>query len=56
MKDVYRVLKNAGAVKLIGKENIFPGSVDNPNIATRNALKRAQEILGTSEADVRIFS
>jgi len=56
MKDVYRVLKNAGAVELIGKENIFPGSVDNPNIATRNALKRAQKILGTREADVRIFS
>jgi SulP family sulfate permease len=56
MKDVYRVLKNAGSVELIGKDNIFPGSVDNPNIATRNALKRAQEILGTREADVRIFS
>ncbi len=54
MKEVYRVLKNAGAVPVIGKENIFPGSVDNPNIATRNALKRAQEILGTKEVDVRI--
>ncbi len=55
MKEVYRVLKNSGAVKVIGKENIFPGSVDNPNLATRNALKRAQEILGTREVDVRIF-
>ncbi len=56
MKEVYRVLKNAGSVELIGKDNIFPGSVDNSNLATRNALKRAQEILGTRDADVRIFS
>lgn len=55
MKDVYKVLKNAGAVEIIGKENIFPGSIENPNIATRNALKRAQEILGTKDVDVRIF-
>jgi SulP family sulfate permease len=55
MKEVYRVLKRSGAVQVIGKENIFPGSVGNPNLATRNALKRAQEILGTREIDVRIF-
>ena len=55
MKDVYRVLKSSGAVKFIGRENIFPGSVSNPNIATRNALKRAQEIIGSSDVDVRIF-
>ena len=55
MKDVYRVLKSSGAVKFIGRENIFPGSVSNPNIATRNALKRAQEVIGSSDVDVRIF-
>jgi SulP family sulfate permease len=55
MKDVYRVLKNSGLVEVIGRENIFPGSTANPNIATRNALKRAQEILGTTKADVKIY-
>ncbi|MEC9327857.1 MAG: SulP family inorganic anion transporter [Verrucomicrobiota bacterium] len=55
MKDVYRVLKNSGAVDFIGKENIFPGSFGNPNLATRNALKRAQEIIGSSNVDVKIF-
>lgn len=55
MKDVYRVLKNSGLVDVLGRENIFPGSTQNPNLATRNALKRAQELLGDAKAEVRIY-
>ncbi len=55
MKEVYRVLKDSGLVEVIGRDNIFPGSATNPNIATRNALKRAQKILGVADADVHIF-
>jgi len=55
MKDVYKVLRDSGLVDVIGRENIFPGSTTNPNISTRNALKRAQQILGSAEADVRIY-
>lgn len=54
-KEVYRVLKNAGMIPVIGRENLFIGSAQNPNLSTRNALKRAQAILGTASADVRIF-
>lgn len=54
-KDVYRVLKNSGMVEGVGRDNIFMGSPRNPNLSTRNALKRAQELLGTKEADIRIF-
>ena len=54
-KDVYKVLKNSGMVEVIGRDNIFPGSPENPNLATRNALKRAQELLGTREAEIQIF-
>jgi SulP family sulfate permease len=54
-KDVYRVLKDSGMVEVIGKDNIFPSSPSNPNLATRNALKRAQQILGTDEPEVRIY-
>lgn len=54
-KEVYRVLRNSGMVEIIGKKNLFMGSPRNPNLSTRNALLRAQEILGTSQADVRIF-
>ncbi|MCB1972117.1 MAG: hypothetical protein KDG54_17070, partial [Geminicoccaceae bacterium] len=55
MKDVYRVLKNAGMVEVIGRDNIFLNSPRNPNLSTRNALKRAQQLLGTTKADIRIF-
>ena len=54
-KDVYRVLKNAGSVEVIGRDNIFLNNPRNPNLSTRNALKRAQVLLGTTEADIRIF-
>ncbi|MEM7602937.1 MAG: SulP family inorganic anion transporter, partial [Verrucomicrobiota bacterium] len=54
-KEVYRVLKNAGTVEVIGRKNIFANNPRNPNLSTRNALKRAQELLGTTEADIRIF-
>lgn len=55
MRDLYRVLKNAGMVEVIGRENIFMGSTANPNLSTRNALKRAQVILGGEKAEVKIF-
>jgi sulfate permease, SulP family len=55
LKDLYRVLKDAGMVEVIGKENLFPASPSNPNLSTRNALRRAQEILGIKDADVRIY-
>ena len=54
-KDVYRVLKNAGMIDVIGRDNIFLASPANPNLSTRNALKRAQEILGIKDAEVRIY-
>lgn len=54
-KEVYRVLKNADMIDIIGRKNIYLNSPRNPNLSTRNALKRAQEVLGTTEADIRIF-
>ncbi len=55
LKDVYRVLRDSGLTEVIGKDNIFLASPSNPKVATRNALKRAQKILGTTEAEVKIF-
>ena len=54
-KDVYRVLFRSGTVETIGRDNIFMGSTRNPNLSTRNALKRAQQLLGTSEAEIQIL-
>lgn len=53
-KEVYRVLRNSGLLETLDRENLFMGSVRNPNLATRNALKRAQKLIG-GKADVRIF-
>ena len=54
-KDVYRVLRNAGMLDAIDRRNIFLRSVGNPNLSTRRALLRAQELLGTREADIQIY-
>ncbi|PTX99357.1 SulP family inorganic anion transporter [Verrucomicrobia bacterium LW23] len=54
-EDVYAVIKASGLLKLLGKENIFMASPGNPNISTRNALLRAQALLGQKSAPVRIF-
>ncbi len=54
-KEVFRVLKNSGTFEVIGRENVFLNSAKNPNLSTRYALKRAQVLLGTTEADIRIF-
>ena len=62
-REVYRVLKYSGVLDTLqagcdreaGESNLFLGSPRNPNLSTRNALKRAQQLLGTKEADIRIF-
>ncbi len=62
-KEVYGVLKKSGVLHTLqdgcdreaGESNLFLNSPSNPNISTRDALKRAQQLLGTKEADIRIF-
>lgn len=54
-KDVYKVVRNSGLLDVLGRENFFMGSAENPNVATRNALKRAQEILGPAQPEVEIL-
>lgn len=54
-KDVYRVVRNSGLIETLGRENFFMYTPHNPTISTRNALLRAQELLGTDKAEVRIF-
>lgn len=62
-RDVYRVLKNSGVLQTIqngadrakGESNLFLNRPSNPNLSTRDALKRAQQLLGGEKADIRIF-
>lgn len=54
-REVTRVLENAGTIDEIGDDNFFREVPSNPTISTRDALKRATEILGRRDAEVRIF-
>jgi SulP family sulfate permease len=62
-REVYRVLKKSGILITLqdgcdrrkGESNIFLTNPQNPNLSTRAALKRAQQVLGTDKADIRIF-
>jgi SulP family sulfate permease len=54
-RDVFRVCRNSGLLDLLGRDNFFMASVGNPNLSTRNALRRAAELIGKAHADVRIF-
>ncbi len=61
--EVYRVLKKSGILETLqagcnrdaGESNLFLNAPSNPNLSTRDALKRAQQLLGTDKADIRIF-
>jgi sulfate permease, SulP family len=44
-----------GCNRRAGETNLFLTNPRNPNLSTRGALKRAQQLLGTEKADIRIF-
>lgn len=62
-RDVYQILKKSGVLKVLqegclkeeGQTNLFLQSPSNPNLSTRDALLRAQEVIGSKKADIKIF-
>ena len=44
-----------GCDRRADESNIFLTNPRNPNLSTRAALKRAQQLLGTDKADIWIF-
>ena len=54
-KDAIRVFRNSGLIEVLGRENIFPDNPSNPTLATAKALRRAKQLMGGQEADVKIF-
>lgn len=62
-RNVYKVLKQSGVLETVldgcdrmqGETNLFFSSPSNPNLSTRDALLRAQALLGTKKADIKIF-
>ena len=53
-REVTEVFRRSGLLHQIGEGNIFPAE-SNVTMSTRNALKRAQELLGEKSPEVRIF-
>lgn len=54
-RQIYRVFRNSGLLDLVGRESFFMDVPSNPTLSTRNALKRAQELLGQQKANIRIY-
>ena len=62
-RPLYKVLKKSGILETIqegadrkeGESNLFVQFPSNPNLSTRDALRRAQQLLGEKKADIRIF-
>jgi SulP family sulfate permease len=51
--DVAAVLKRSGLAEKIGLDNLFPAE-DNPTLATKKALQRAQALIGV-KPELRVF-
>lgn len=60
-KAVYRILRRSGVLQTLqqgcgpGERNIFLATPRNPNVSTRKALLRAQELIGTRNAGISIY-
>lgn len=52
---ILRVLRRAGLVDEIGNANVFRYTPANVTLSTRNALRRAQELLGRQSADILLL-
>lgn len=63
-RDVFRILRKSGVLALLqedadrsaGESNFFLLEPKNPNMSTRRALLRAQQLLGTKDADISIYT
>jgi SulP family sulfate permease len=51
--DVAAVLKRSGLAAKIGLDNMFPAE-ENPTLATKKALQRAQALIGV-KPELRVF-
>lgn len=61
-REVFRILRKSGVLAILqencakGESNIFLIEPKNPNMSTRRALMRAQQLLGTRQADISIYT
>lgn len=55
-KQVEHALRVTGTMDLLGEENFFRYVPHNPNISTRNALIKAQKVMGREDARVHLYT
>lgn len=55
-EDVERIFRKGGVMPLLGESNFFHHTPQNPNLAMRHALKRAQELIGEEKARILLFT
>ncbi len=61
-REVFRILRKSGVLEVLqedcakGESNVFLIEPRNPNMSTRRALMRAQQLLGTRQADISIYT
>jgi SulP family sulfate permease len=55
-EDTMRIFKNSGLIKTLNPLNVFKEEGTNPTLSTAKALRRAKEILGSSDVKVTIFA
>jgi len=55
-EDIRPVLERARIHEAVGEENMFDYTPENVTLSTRNALKRAQELLGSNTADIVFYA
>ncbi len=53
---VERVFHQSGVMEILGENNFFRYTPENPNLAIRHALKRAQELIGQEQARILLFT
>ena len=55
-KEHIHIFKSSGLLNVLNRKNVFPDNTQNTTQSTANALKRAQEIIGSGEdAKISIF-
>lgn len=54
-EEIHRVFRDSGLMRTLGKENFFLYTPDNPNLSTRSALQRSQQLLGEESADIMLL-
>lgn len=54
--DVERVFYQSGVMETLGENNFFRYTPENPNLAIKHALKRAQELMGQEQARILLFT